>query len=1343
MKKNIIIKKSFSLILILAITFTTLVTGGVAFTAAADKTGRITTKILNSSDLLESLMETATQFVVIKAKQHGGSHYAYTEAIAEEMVDPYYQEGTETNFDPGSQLVLLSLSKWGRWIKETQEVLIDSPDGVIRDADVSTDGKRILFSWKKTRDDDYHLYEMTLSDRSIKQLTFGSGIADFEPQYTANGNIVFSSSRCIQTVDCWKTPVSNLYMCGPDGENIVRLTYDQVHDTFSTTTTDGRVIYTRWDYNDRTQMWIQGVFQMNPDGTGQTELWGNNANFPTTLLHTREVPGESDMYISIASGHHTYQAGKLVMLDLSEGRNDKEAVSFVFPDLFSDKDDSVDTFGQSGSLYKYPYALNKEEFLVSYAKYGWNEHNKRGTAFDICLMNTSGEKVVLVEGTEDLPASQIIPIKTRTLFERASMVNYASETGTYYVANVYEGESMQGVEPGTVTHLRVVEIEYRPYAAGATVSAGSGTADPFSPIATGNGAWDIKCVLGIVPVEEDGSALFKVPALTPVYFQLLDKDGSVVQTMRSWTTLMPNETFSCIGCHEDKNTVPSASSDVTLAMKKGVQELQPDFWQDEDYNCYEDGGEGFDYLEIVQPILDEHLTEIHSNIEKTAFSSDVRSIVFDEGSEWYYSVTQPEGNWTLKDYDRSNWKTDTAPFGTVGKGPTHINAIWNEDTIYLNKTFKLNVYQLYENGLELYISNSGKAEIYINGTLVYTKNDASQSYTSIPFTEEMLGVCTLGENEICVKAEKGSDGNFFDMGIKVNAALTEKEVLIEKGSEWKYTISTSDDISSNWNMTNFNDSSWSKGAAPFGDREGWNSDWSGDNTFLWIRQEFTIDDISEFENVTLTMNVFYDDNPEFYLNGVKIYDPDNWVDQYVNVTLPSSATSVLKQGKNVFAIKCINTAGGRFLDTSLIAKQGSNNDTVSEYSLEGYNVKVDRTRKNWPLSYLVLTDSFREGSNIKGRPDNQYINWISSMSQAEVLKPYSAGSATSPFIKQLRSGYGNLSDKEIRAIAAWIDLCVPCYGEYDTNNTWNVMDYREKVDETYKRNFYEMLDTQARKARANGGKLDGGDITISYTVGKKSYSKTDSGFVTLYVPEKYMVGDKVSITLPEGEKYLWVSLTSKMGEHLIYVPNGVYTYEITEDIVVNCTYTMNGKNQMAYTVNTITARIPTDDELRKERNIALNAYDIVGAKDSYPHAYSNDVFENRAEFAARNVIDGFDFARTHNVYPSQSWGPNKESPDAFFVIDFGREVNVSELGIFIRADFPHDDHYLSAILEFSDGTTQEVTFDRTDERQTISVPDKVTSSIKLRSLIKGGPEWAGLIEVEVIGSDTEESIASR
>ncbi len=1493
------LKKCLSFLMALSVLMTVVDPLGLVSVGSADATGIKTETYLERSTLLDNLMKDSTSFIVMKAKQRGGSHYAYTEAIAEEMNDSYYAEGTETNFRSGSQMVLVSLEYAGNQVKETQEVLIDCPDGVVRDPDVSTDGKRVLFSWKKTGTDDYHLYEMTLADRSIRQLTFGSGIADFEPQYTSNGNIIFSSSRCIQTVDCWKTPVSNLYMCGSNGENIVRLTYDQVHDTFATTTSDGRVIYTRWDYNDRTQMWVQGVFQMNPDGTNQTELFGNNANFPTTLLHTREVPGVSDLYISIGSGHHVNQAGELMLVDLSKGRNDPDAVTIVFPDEYSNKNSSVDGYGQKGTLFKYPYAISQSEFLVSYSKDGWT--NGVDTPFDICLMNTAGEQIVLVEGTTSLPAAQIVPIKTRTMFDRASMVNYGTDTGTYYVADVYEGDSMAGVERGTVKQLRVVEIEYRSYAIGATVASGSGSSDPYTPIATGNGSWDIKRVLGVVDVEADGSAMFKVPALVPVYFQLLDKDGSVVQTMRSWSTLMPNESYSCVGCHEDKNTVPKADGKITDAMKKGVQELKPDVWQ-EDYNCYEDEAEGFDYLTEIQSIFDKSCVECHSDPTQTTFAEEVGSTVFDERSQWKYTTTAPASTWTQTSFNDSSWKTDYAPFGTANTNPGEPNTRWDSDSIWMRKTFKFNHYQLSVADLELYLAYAGNTEVYINGTKVWQGIGSVGSYTTVPFTDQMKAACTVGDNVICVKTDKGSAGNFADVAIKAKTALeVETPTLIAKGSTWSYLKNTSDNAPSGWNTLSFDDSSWQTAKAPFGDRLGGSTSWTGDDNYIWLRQSFTIEDLASCANAILKMNIYYDDNPEIYINGVLVYDPDNWVDDYTTVTLSEEAVLALREGENVLAIKCMNTGGGRCIDTSLTMqtmsreeveeakgqvlieqrdtwtyRQSNNDDApagwntvsfddsswrtanapfgdrlsgstgwgdtfiwirhkftinnladvenallemdiyyddnpliyingvlvydpvdwVDEYttiklpmkatealvqgenvlaircrnttggrcidtslsikkagasgghamfSLESTNVDGKRTKKYFPLSYLVLTDSFRGDVNIVGRATNRYITWISTMSQPEILKPYSAGSARSNLITKLREGHGNLTDAEVRTICAWIDLAVPCYGNYDAdgNNFWTTNDYREAVEETNKRDYYDMLDEYARKARANGGTLSGKPLTVQYASGSTVYSLTGNDMVALPVPRKYNVGDKVSVTLPEGEKYVCVTLASKMGESLLYVPDGVYTYEITSEIAANSSYVMNASNKMSYINNTVAVRLPTDEELKETRNLALNAYDRAAATGSYPHATSNDVHNGQAEFAARNIIDGFIGNTGHGTFPNQSWGPSQNNPSAYLSVDFGREVNVSELHVYIRADFPHDTYYTDATLEFSDGSTREISLRKTEAVQIIDLNGKVTSGVTLKNLNKGGSEWAALMEVEVYGSELQENVDDR
>jgi hypothetical protein len=63
-------------------------------------------------------------------------------------------------------------------------------------------------------------------------------------------------------------------------------------------------------------------------------------------------------------------------------------------------------------------------------------------------------------------------------------------------------------------------------------------------------------ILGIAPVEEDGSFHIRVPAEIPVTFQLLDEDYVALRTQRAWTWVMGNESRGCIGCHEDRELSP-------------------------------------------------------------------------------------------------------------------------------------------------------------------------------------------------------------------------------------------------------------------------------------------------------------------------------------------------------------------------------------------------------------------------------------------------------------------------------------------------------------------------------------------------------------------------------------------------------------------------------------------------------------------------------------------------------------------------------------------------------------------------------------------------------------------
>ena len=358
-------------------------------------------------------------------------------------------------------------------------------------------------------DDDYHLYEMNVADRSLRQLTFGQGVADIEPAYLAGGDIIFNSSRCQQIVDCWWADVSNLYTCDGDGRFLRRLSFDQVHTNYPQVLSDGRVIYTRWDYNDRGQLFPQPLFEMNPDGTAQRGYYGNSSWFPTTILHARGIPGTQKL-VCVLSGHHTYQKGKLAIIDPAKGREENLGTQLIAP-IRPTEAVKIDKYGYEGEQFQYPYALSETEFLVTYSTEG--SLKGRGPSerpFGIYFMTIDGRRELLTASPK-ISSNQSVPLVPRPEPRvRPSLVDYRKATGTYVVHDVYAGAGVGGYRSGgTIKRLRVVALEFRAAGVGRNSNRGpAGGAMVSTPISI-NGAWDVKRVLGTTPVYEDGSAAFR------------------------------------------------------------------------------------------------------------------------------------------------------------------------------------------------------------------------------------------------------------------------------------------------------------------------------------------------------------------------------------------------------------------------------------------------------------------------------------------------------------------------------------------------------------------------------------------------------------------------------------------------------------------------------------------------------------------------------------------------------------------------------------------------------------------------------------------------------------------
>ena len=153
---------------------------------------------------------------------------------------------------------------------------------------------------------------------------------------------------------------------------------------------------------------------------------------------------------------------------------------------------------------------------------------------------------------------------------------------------------------------------------------------------------------------------------------------------------------------------------------------------------------------------------------------------------------------------------------------------------------------------------------------------------------------------------------------------------------------------------------------------------------------------------------------------------------------------------------------------------------------------------------------------------------------------------------------------------------------------------------------------------------------------------------------------------------------------------------------------------------------------------AFNCYDEHGDTGFYPHASANVETRGEAVFAARNAIDGIFENSAHGEYPYQSWGINRD-PNAALTLDFGREVLLDELRITERADFPHDNYWVKATVEFSDGSTLDIPLVKSAKPQSVAFEPKRVRSLVLKDLIQaeGTSPFPALTQIEAFGTEVK------
>ncbi|TKG89847.1 formylglycine-generating enzyme family protein [Puteibacter caeruleilacunae] len=456
--------------------------------------------------------------------------------------------------------------------------------------DLHFDKEKMLFSMPGDNLS-YQVYEANSDGTGVRQVTPEEEYVDnYDACYLPNGDIVFSSTRCMHGVPCvaGKSDVANLCRMDRDGKNIRMLCFDQDDDWHPTILNNGKVMYTRWEYTDTPHFVTRILMNMNPDGTNQKEYYGSSSYWPNSIFYAKAIPNHPTKVVGIVSGHHgTRRAGELVIFDPVKGRFETEGVVQRIPGRGKKVEAKFKDRLVEGVWPKFltPYPINDKYFLVAMQK---NQYDN----FGIYLVDVFDNIVPIVTDSEYSFFEPVPFKKTAKPPVIPDKVDLSRKDATVYIMDIYEGRSMKNVPRGTVKALRLFEPNYAVRKSGGHINIGI------------DGAWDAKKILGTVPVYEDGSAHFKVPANTPIAVQPLDEKGQAVQVMRSWFTAMPGEKLSCVGCHEDQNMIPQAK--FTRAVRENPSEIKE--WYGP--------ARGFRFKTEVQPVLDRYCVGCHKSDNK-------------------------------------------------------------------------------------------------------------------------------------------------------------------------------------------------------------------------------------------------------------------------------------------------------------------------------------------------------------------------------------------------------------------------------------------------------------------------------------------------------------------------------------------------------------------------------------------------------------------------------------------------------------------------------------------------------------------------------------------------------
>ncbi len=255
-------------------------------------------------------------------------------------------------------------------------------------------------------------------------------------------------------------------------------------------------------------------------------------------------------------------------------------------------------------------------------------------------------------------------------------------------------------------------------------------------------------------------------------------------------------------------------------------------------------------------------------------------------------------------------------------------------------------------------------------------------------------------------------------------------------------------------------------------------------------------------------------------------------------------------------------------------------------------------------------------------------------------------------------------------------------------------------------------------------------IRLLDAAGREKQSAAGPNYVRFLCTLPYEPGDVLAF---EGDAlHCVVQADQALPESLVYLPQKRFTYTIPV-----------GDLALAYPPQAFTGemhllqiRPASPEEVGARRNLAFNPLDQRFYDSCFPHAAANVETRDDPTFFARNVIDGLKVNHRHGNWPFHSWGIGGRA-DAEITLSFGRPVRIDQVGITLRADFPHDSWWKKGTLVLSDGQEMPLSFIKTADTQFFSVGEHTVEWVRLKDLVKAATisPFPALTEWEVFGRE--------